>query len=149
MLAAINTSLVRRPIVAQFVSIAFAVWNDRTRKLQVASSGLPRPIHCRTGKAEIVEATGIPLGLLPDTSYDSLTYIAQPGDVFVLFSDGLIDAANREGELFGRSGVERVVAESCTHSADAIAEAVFAAAAAHAAGVDPYDDQTIVVLKVR
>ena len=149
MLAAINTSLVRRPIVAQFVSIAFAVWNDRARKLQVASSGLPRPIHCRAGKAEIVEATGIPLGLLPDTSYDSLSYLAQPGDVFVLFSDGLIDAANRAGELFGREGVERVVAENCHHSADAIAEAVFSAAATHAAGVDPYDDQTIVVLKVR
>lgn len=149
MLAAINASLVRRPIVAQFVSIAFAVWNDRNRKLQIASSGLPRPIHCRGGKIETVEATGIPLGLLPDTSYDAPTYNAQPDDVFVLFSDGLVDAANRAGELFGRSGVERVVGENCHRSADDIAEAVFAAVAAHAAGVDPFDDQTIVVLKVR
>jgi sigma-B regulation protein RsbU (phosphoserine phosphatase) len=149
MLAAINTSLVRRPITAQFVSITFAVWHDRNRKLQVSSSGLPRPIHCRDGRTEIVEATGIPLGLLPDTAYDGLTYSALPGDVFVFFSDGLIDAANRGGDLFGRSGIERVVAQNCTRSADEIAEAVFSAAATHAAGVDPYDDQTIVVLKVK
>lgn len=149
MLAAINTSLVRRPIVAQFVSIAYAVWNDKTRKLLVASSGLPRPIHCRDGKTEIVEATGIPLGLLPDTTYESLTYNAQAGDVFVLFSDGLVDAANRAGELFGRTGVERVVSENCHRTADEIAHAVFDAAADHAAGVEAYDDQTIVVLKVK
>ena len=148
MLSAINASLVRRPITAQFVSIAFSVWNDRARKFQVASSGLPRPIYCHAGRTEIVEATGIPLGLLPETSYDSLTYNAQPGDVFVLFSDGLIDAANRDGELFGRSGIERVVAQSCALPAQGIADAVFNAAADHAAGVDPYDDQTIVVLKV-
>jgi phosphoserine phosphatase RsbU/P len=149
MLSAINTSLVRRPIVAQFVSIAFAVWNDRTRKLQVSSSGLPRPIYCHGDRTEIIEATGIPLGLLPDTTYDALTYSAQPGDVFVLFSDGLIDAANRAGELFGRTGIERVVAQNCARSAEEIAEVVFNAAAEHASGVEAYDDQTIVVLKVR
>jgi sigma-B regulation protein RsbU (phosphoserine phosphatase) len=149
MLSAINTSLVRRPIVAQFVSIAFAVWNDRTRKLHIASSGLPRPIHCRDGKIEIVEATGIPLGLLPDTTYDAFSYAAQPGDVFVIFSDGMVDAANRAGELFGRAGVERVVAENCNRSAEEIADAVFSAVAAHAAGVDPFDDQTVVILKVK
>jgi len=149
MLAAINTSLVRRPIVAQFVSIAFAVWNDKSRKLTVSSSGLPRPIYCHDGKTEIIEATGIPLGLLPDTTYDVLSYNAQPGDVFVLFSDGMIDATNRSGELFGRSGVERMVAKNSERSADEIAEAVFNAVAEHAAGVDPFDDETVVVLKVR
>jgi phosphoserine phosphatase RsbU/P len=148
MLANINKSLMRRPISAQFVSMIFAVWSDRTRKLQIANSGCPRPIHCRDGKTEIVQATGLPLGLFPEATYDALTYDSQPGDVFVFFSDGLIDARNLDGGSFGRNGIERIVARTWQLPADDIAEAVFAAAAEYAAGVEAFDDQTIVVLKV-
>jgi sigma-B regulation protein RsbU (phosphoserine phosphatase) len=149
MLTHINASLVRRPISAQFVSMVFAVWSDKSRKLQISNSGLPRPIFCRNGKPEIIEATGLPLGLFPEVTYDAFNYDAKPGDVFAFFSDGLIDASNLDGELFGRKGIERTVAENSHLSADEIAEAVFSAAARHAAGVEAFDDQTIVVLKVQ
>ncbi len=149
MLAHINASLVGRPIVGQFVSLAFVVWSDRSRKLQVASSGLPRPIFCRDGKTEIVQATGLPLGLFAEAEYEALNYQAQPDDVFVFFSDGLLDAVNQAEELFSRPRLEKVVAANCARSADQIAEAAFAAVAAHSAGVETFDDQTIVVLKVQ
>jgi sigma-B regulation protein RsbU (phosphoserine phosphatase) len=149
MLSQINASLGRRPISAHFVSIMYAVWSDRSRKLQVASSGLPRPIFCRDGKTQIVEATGLPLGLFPEASYESLNYQAEPGDVFVFFSDGSIDARNAAGELFGRAGVEHAVAASYRSSAEEIAEAVFSAVGDFAKGVEAFDDQTIVVLKVQ
>ena len=149
MLSQINASLARRPISGHFVSIAYAVWNDKSRKLQIASSGLPRPIFVRDGRLEIVEATGLPLGLFPEAKYDTLNYQAQPGDVFVFFSDGLIDASNRAGELFGRAGVEQAVAKHQHRSAEEIADRVFSAVAAHSKGVAAFDDQTIVVLKVQ
>ena len=110
MLSAVNFSLGERRIDAQFVSLIYAVWDDANLTLQVANSGLPRPIYCHAGKTEIIEATGLPLGLFDDADYDEFTLQAQPGDMFVFFSDGILDARNQNGDLFGRSRVEEIVA---------------------------------------
>ena len=110
MLRAVNFSLGERRIDAQFVSLIYAVWNDVNKTLQVANSGLPRPIYCHRGKTEIIEATGLPLGLFDDADYDEITFQAEPGDVFVFFSDGILDARNQKGDLFGRQRVDKIVA---------------------------------------
>jgi sigma-B regulation protein RsbU (phosphoserine phosphatase) len=100
MLRAVNFSLGERRIEAQFVSLIYAVWDDLDRSLQVANSGLPRPIYCHDGKVETIEATGLPLGLFDEVDYDELTFQAKPGDMFVFFSDGILDARNRAGDMF-------------------------------------------------
>ncbi|MFZ0538785.1 MAG: GAF domain-containing protein, partial [Candidatus Sulfotelmatobacter sp.] len=69
MLRAVNLSLAERRIEAQFVSLIYAVWDDEHRTLQVANSGLPRPIHVHAGKNHVIEATGLPLGLFDDANY--------------------------------------------------------------------------------
>src|ERR1700678_3761483 len=97
MLSAVNFSLGERRIDGQFVSLIYAVWDDRNRTLQVANSGLPRPIYCHDGKIEIIEATGLPLGLFDEADYDELSFKAKPGDLFVFYSDGILDARNRHG----------------------------------------------------
>src|SRR5207244_1779307 len=102
MLSAINNSLGERRIDAQFVSLIYAVWDDSNRTLQVANSGLPRPIYCHNGKLERIEATGLPLGLFDEAEYDEFTFKAKPGDLFVLFSDGKLAARDRTGVPAGR-----------------------------------------------
>ncbi len=149
MLAAINQSLSARPIAAQFVSMIYAVWDDRTQVLRAANSGLPRPIYCHHGRVERIEATGLPMGLFPVAEYDEVTFHGHPGDVFVLFSDGIVDAQNRAGELFGRPRVEQVVARHYNGSADGLVTAIFREVGRHSAGMTPFDDQTVVAIKVR
>ncbi len=149
MLTAINQSLSARPIAAQFVTMIYAIWDDRAQVLHIANSGLPRPIYCHHGRVERVETTGLPMGLFPVAEYDEVTYHGHPGDMFVFFSDGIVDAQNRAGELFGRPRVEQVVARHCEGSADDLVTAVFREVAQHAAGMHPFDDQTVVAIKVR
>jgi sigma-B regulation protein RsbU (phosphoserine phosphatase) len=149
MLSAVNYSLGERRIEGQFVSLIYAVWNDPERTLQVANSGLPRPIHCRDGKIKVIEATGLPLGLFEEADYDEFTFQAKPGDVFVFFSDGILDASNRAGELFGRTEVEKIVSECSENSAESIVTSLFKAVAEYASGMDPFDDQTVVAIKVK
>jgi sigma-B regulation protein RsbU (phosphoserine phosphatase) len=149
MLSAVNFSLGERRIEGQFVSIIYAVWDDESRNLRVANSGLPRPSYCHDGKVEIIEATGLPLGLFDDADYDEFNFRAKPGDMFVFFSDGILDARNRAGELFGRGRLEQIVANNCTQPADAVVRAIFKAVADHAAGEEAFDDQTVVVMKVK
>jgi sigma-B regulation protein RsbU (phosphoserine phosphatase) len=149
MLSAVNYSLAERRIEGQFVSLIYAVWDDDNRTLQVANSGLPRPVYCHKGKTQLIEATGLPLGLFDDADYDEFVFQAEPEDVFVFFSDGILDATNKAGDLFGRTRLEKIIAVGCANSAESIVKSVFKAAADHAKGVETFDDQTVVAIKVK
>lgn len=149
MLEAINLSLAERPIEAQYVSIIYAVWDDEQRVLQIANSGLPRPIYCRQGKVERIEATGLPLGLFPSAEYDEFTFRAMPGDVFVFFSDGILDARNAYGNTFGRERAEQIVARNCANTADELVTMIFQAINDFVGETEQFDDQSVVAIKVK
>jgi sigma-B regulation protein RsbU (phosphoserine phosphatase) len=149
MLSAVNLSLNERPIEAQYVSLIYAIWDDNERTFTLANSGLPRPIHCHEGRIDVIEATGLPLGLFETAEYEEFTFEGHPEDVFVFFSDGIIDARNRQGHLFGRERLEKVVGHSCNGSAQEVVDTIFAAVTEYATGVDAFDDQTVVALKVK
>ena len=149
MLSAVNYSLAERRIDGQFVSLIYAVWDEENRTMQVSNSGLPRPVFCRQGKTQMIEATGLPLGLFDDAEYDEFLFHAEADDVFVFFSDGILDATNKAGDLFGRTRLEKIITECCNNSAESIVKSVFKAAAEHAKGVETFDDQTVVAIKVK
>ena len=149
MLRAVNFSLGERRIDGQFVSLIYAVWDDENRSLQVANSGLPRPLYCHDGKIEVIEATGLPLGLFDDAEYDEFTFRAKPGDMFVFFSDGILDARNRAGDMFGRARMETIIAGCAEISADCVVKSLFKAAAEHAGGEEAFDDETVVAIKLK
>jgi phosphoserine phosphatase RsbU/P len=148
MLSLVNTALTERPISAQYISIIYAVWDGAQGTLRIANSGLPRPIYVQNGRTEIVQATGLPLGPFEDATFDELEIHVAPGDVFVFFSDGISDAANPAMENFGRKRIEEIVAENSERSAKQIADAIFKGVREFAEGCDPFDDETVVVLKV-
>jgi sigma-B regulation protein RsbU (phosphoserine phosphatase) len=149
MLRAVNFSLGERRIEGQFVSLIYAVWDDRNRSLQVANSGLPRPLYVHDGKIDVIEATGLPLGLFDDAEYDEFTFKAKPGDMFVFFSDGILDARNKAGDMFGRGRVEQVIAGCAEISADCVVKSLFKAVTEHAAGEEAFDDETVVAIKLK
>lgn len=149
MMAKINTSLNERPVDAQYISMIYAIWDEPQQRITISNSGLPRPIFCREERIENVELAGLPMGLFSDAEYDELSYSASPGDVFVFFTDGIVDATNSRGEMFGRHRVENVVAANCHGSAKDIVNAIFDAIAHHSTGTDAFDDQTVVSIKVR
>jgi phosphoserine phosphatase RsbU/P len=149
MLSAVNFSLGERRIEAQFVSLIYAVWDDENRTLRVANSGLPRPVYCHDGKVQVIEATGLPLGLFDDAEYDEFTFRAKPGDMFVFFSDGILDASNGAGELFSRGKLEQIITSDANASAEMVVKAIFKAVAEHSAGQDAFDDQTVVAIRVK
>ena len=149
MLSLLNSTLIERKIEAQFVTMLYAIWDDNERTLQLANSGMPRPILCKKGATEVVPATGLPLGFFEDADYEELVLPLAPGDVCVFLSDGIIDAANMAGETMGRSRVEKLVQENCHGSAENILEAIYKAVNQHADGVATFDDQTVLVMKAK
>jgi sigma-B regulation protein RsbU (phosphoserine phosphatase) len=149
MLEGINLSLAERPIDGQYVSMIYAIWDDEQQRLQLANSGLPRPLHCHDGKVEEIEATGLPIGLFHDATYDELNLRGHKGDVFLFLSDGILDASSAKGEMFGRTRLEEIAQANAHRSAQDLVSAIFTAVSDHAEGVEAFDDQTIVAIKVK
>src|SRR5260221_177344 len=134
LLNAVNQSLNHRRLDAQYLVLTCALWDDSKKTMRVANSGLPRPVYCHQGHAHMLEAAGLPLGMFEDVAYDEIAIHASPGDVFVFFSDGIVDASNAKDEQFGRTRVEHVISKHASGNAQEIVDAVFQAAAEFAAG---------------
>lgn len=150
MLAGVNLSLAERPIAAQFVSIIYALWNDRDMTVRIANSGLPYPYRCgKDGKAELIDISGLPLGLFQTAEYDEVKFRAHPGDVFLFFSDGIPEALNDAGVEFGMKRLARVLESHRKGSALEIVDAVFEHVNAFVGNVEAFDDQTVAVLKIK
>jgi sigma-B regulation protein RsbU (phosphoserine phosphatase) len=87
--------------------------------------------------------------LFDEAEYDEFSFKAKPGDLFVFYSDGILDARNRDGRSFGSERVEKIVLDCQSQSADCVVNNIFKAVAEHTAGADPFDDQTVVAIRVK
>ncbi len=149
MLKLLNDALQERKLDSQYVVLLFALWNDETRTLQIANSGAVQPVFCRAGQSMTVRAEGFPLGLFPDVVYEEFNLSTQLGDVVVFVSDGILDADNDAGEMYGE---ERLTKLLCAHrdlTAAEIAKAILSDVTRFQGGRDRFDDETIIVLRVR
>lgn len=148
MLALVNRSLQQRPIVSQYIALAYAVWNPAASELAIANSGLPYPIHVQRDERTFVDASGIPLGLFPDSHYQERVLNLQAGDVVVLYTDGTVETLSPSGEEFGLRRLADTVLEARERSPEGIIQAIGLALARHADDQPAGDDQTILVLKM-
>ncbi len=174
LLAELNNQLQERKLDSQYVTMLMALWNDEKRTLQIANAGSVQPLYVAAPVIDpliefkraalvapecepeqdftisTVQTEGFPLGLFPDAQYEELTLATKPGDVVIFFSDGIVDAENAEGEMFGTERLAAVLREnpSVRHSAQATVDAILAAVAAFQAGTAYFDDETLVVLRV-
>jgi len=149
MLAQLNDAMQERKLESQYVTMLFALWNDESRTLQVANSGAVQPVLCRLGQAETVRAEGFPLGLFPDVSYDELTLATEPGDVVLFVSDGILDAENTEGEMYGPERLADMLCSRREQPAQEIADAILSDVSRFQGEQERFDDETVIVMKVR
>ncbi|MDE3186999.1 MAG: SpoIIE family protein phosphatase [Acidobacteriota bacterium] len=149
MLATLNDALQERRLESQYVTMLFALWNDEKRTLQVANSGAVQPVFCRAGQSQTVRAEGLPLGLFPNVTYEEFNVTTEPGDAIVFISDGILDAENEQGEMYGEERLADLLCSIREQPAARIAEAIMAEVTRFQGTRDRFDDETIIVLRVR
>jgi sigma-B regulation protein RsbU (phosphoserine phosphatase) len=149
MLTLLNEALQERRLDSQYVTMLYAVWNDDNRTLQVANAGAVPPIFCRAGEVTNIRAEGFPLGMFPEAEYEEFSVATQPGDAFIFISDGITDAENMQGEMYGTERLSEILCGHRHLPAVQIADAIFADVARFQNGKDRFDDETILVLRVR
>jgi sigma-B regulation protein RsbU (phosphoserine phosphatase) len=151
MLAALNDQLQERKLDSQYVTMLMAVWDDSNQTLQIANAGSVQPVFVSTGaegiEVKTIRAEGFPLGLFSGAEYEEFTLSTRPGDLIVFFSDGIIDAENAEGEMFGDDRLNNVLRAQQHATATATVDAILKAVEDFQSGTDHFDDETIVVLR--
>jgi len=149
MLALLNDALQERKLESQYVTMLFALWNDDTQTLQVANSGAVQPVFCRAGESVPVKAEGFPLAMFPGVTYEEFSVATQPGDAIVFVSDGILDAENASEEMYGQERLSALLCASRDLAAREIADAILADVTRFQGAHDRFDDETIIVLRVR
>jgi sigma-B regulation protein RsbU (phosphoserine phosphatase) len=155
LLSELNDQLQIRKLDAQYVTMLLSVWDDETRSLTIANAGSVQPIIVRRGEdaavvIDTIGAEGFPLGLFPGSQYEELIIETRPGDMLVFFSDGIVDAANADGDMFGSERLARVLRDqpdACS-SAQCAVQAILKAVEEFQDGVAHFDDETLVILRV-
>ena len=94
-----------------FVTCFYAILDPRSGSLTYANAGHDLPYRHRDGDFEELRARGMPLGLMPDMVYEEKETILQGGEAALFYSDGLVEAHDPKGEMFGFPRLRRLVAE--------------------------------------
>ncbi len=146
----VNALVYRSTAVHQFASFFLAHVHEGGRRLTYCNAGHNWPVLLRAGgEALRLTCGGLLLGVLEEITLEQDTLDLCAGDVLVLYTDGISEATNGDGELFGEDRVGEIVgALSPALSARGIGEHVLAEVERHLGPVEAQDDRTLVVLCV-
>lgn len=145
-LSRVNEILIRRAIGSRFVTVFFAALSADGR-LTCCNGGHNPPFLISGSSVRRLETGGLICGLFEQATYEEETIQLRPGDLLVIFSDGISEALNKAGEEFGDDRILESLQASAGCSASETLEALVKTVKAFAAGTVQSDDMTAVVLR--
>ena len=140
----------RYTLDSSFVTAFYGIYDPAQRTLHYASAGHnpPRLKRCDDGSLAALNAVGgLPLGLFADETYEAATMQLVRGDQLILYTDGVTEADNAQGRMFGLERLDRTL-ENCAVGAGDILRSVLEALNEFTAGRPANDDRTLLILKL-
>lgn len=132
----------------QFVTAFYAVLDATNKTLVYTNAGHNPPlIMDADGTARLIEPGGLPLGMFRDTRYYEYYLSIQPGQVLVLYTDGVSEAMNKSGEEYGRERLEARVREGRHLGAKDLIDFIYQHVLDFTEGQGATDDITLVIIK--
>jgi serine phosphatase RsbU (regulator of sigma subunit) len=111
MLERVNETLFPYIPANMFVTCFYAILDPKRGSLTYANAGDDLHYLHRNGEAEELMARGMLLGLMPGLGYEEKEIVLQAGEAALLYSDGLVEAHNPKGEMFGFPKLRALIAE--------------------------------------
>ncbi len=134
----------------KFVTLFYGVLDWKNRSLSFSNAGHNPPLLLRAdGRVQYLLEGGVALGVLPDARYEERPVALHPGDVLLLYTDGVSEAELPTGEQFGTERLERCLKRLAEGTAQEILKGVVDEVTAYAGEHGVNDDLTLVVVKVR
>lgn len=134
--------------INRFATFFWAVYDETARTLTWVNAGHNAPMLLRaSGALERLAASGPPLGALPAARYRQSTTALSPGDLLIVFTDGVTEAASPSEEEFGEARLEQILREHAGSRVGSLCERIVEAVAAFEAGFPQQDDITVVAAR--
>ncbi len=127
----------------QFVTAAYVHLDSQLREFRYSAAGHPPMLLLRGGKVlEIIE-NGLILAAFDFATFANAVHPLEPGDRFLLYTDGLVDAANAKGDFFGQDALSAVLRQTAELAPSAASDRIIAAVQQWSASQD--DDLTVLI----
>ena len=145
----VNELLYEENETLMFVTVLYSIYNPETGRLTYSNGGHDAPMLVRPdGSSELLPLTGgVALGIAPDIEYPSHTVQLEPGDTVMLYTDGITEAMNGDGEQFGVERMHDVFAESPPENSEQALKAMFDAVRNFVGDTPQSDDITCLVVR--
>jgi sigma-B regulation protein RsbU (phosphoserine phosphatase) len=127
----------------QFVTAAYVHLNSATAEMRYAAAAHPPMLLLRDGQVSEVIENGLMLGAFPTATYGMVAHRLQPGDRLLLYTDGIVEAANAKREEFGHKRLCELLREAATLSRDATVDRILETVGRWSASQE--DDLTVLI----
>jgi serine phosphatase RsbU (regulator of sigma subunit) len=146
----VNEELADGNDACMFVTMWVGVLDYETGHVNYVNAGHNPPLLWQEdgGWRWLEEKSGLPLGLITGSFYDTYSVDCRAGDKFLLYTDGVTEAMNKDGELFGEERLEAVANASFEEHPEALVKAVRSDVASFAQDAEQSDDITVLALEV-
>ena len=127
----------------QFVTAAYVYLDSISRTLQYSAAGHPPMLLLRNGEVLEIAENGLMLAAFDFATYTNATHSLQPGDRLLLYTDGLIEAANADGEFFGQDALSNLLRQTAEFPTSAASDQIISSIQRWSASQD--DDLTVLI----
>lgn len=144
-----NAVIARDAKGGMFVTLFYGVLDAHEHSLTYVNAGHNPPLVYRAvdGSFSELAPTGIAIGAVPDADYSAGAAVLEPGDVAVLYTDGITEAENDAAEFYGEDRLRAAIAESSRLPAGAMVDAILGSVQAFSGAVPQSDDITLMVVR--
>jgi sigma-B regulation protein RsbU (phosphoserine phosphatase) len=149
LLRQLNQLVCDRRVDGRYMTICFATWQKGRHTLRLANAGQTQPLLWKDEHVEQITLTGFPIGIFDDAAYEEWNVRLKTGDILLFFSDGLTEAANREGKFFGAGRIKDLLAANAHLTSSELADRLLEEVEKFTQGSAITDDRTLVVMKVK
>ncbi|OED45803.1 hypothetical protein ACH42_04595 [Endozoicomonas sp. (ex Bugula neritina AB1)] len=148
-LVSLNKRFQTTPEAMLYFTIAYGVINSRTGSVRLAQAGHPPPLWLKTSSrsVESVSGGGVPIGMMPDMIYESVVLQFHPGDRLLLYSDGITECENPNGEQFGEQRLMDVLQQGFDDEVEPLKQRIETAIRQWHGSCSFEDDATFLVLE--
>jgi sigma-B regulation protein RsbU (phosphoserine phosphatase) len=148
MLEILNADLMSRIGDDMFITVCYLVLDPGNGEILYANAGHNQPLICQyTGEVTDLDVSGVPLGIVKESAYETFRGSLDPGDVLLLYTDGITECANMSGDLFGTELLKKCLSGSASKNADTIRSDLCTAVENFREGRPFSDDMTFIVVK--
>lgn len=146
--ARLNRLLYGFSATRKYATLFLARFEPASRRLRWVNAGHNPPILLRGARLELIESGGVPVGMLEGVSHAEGSHFLSPGDLLVIYSDGITEANDADDQEFGMERLTRLVKASAHLPAASLPARILEEVASFAAETPQYDDQTVLVARV-